>query len=76
MTKGTKSASNKVKDELADFGRNDCNERDFKDTGNRRTKKNKAKEAEQQRKIISTDFLPSSMKKLRACIHCKMVLNR
>ena len=76
MTRGVrKSISAKIKDEEA-FSRADCNERDYNDTGARKTRKGKAKEAEQQRKLISTDFLPSSMKKLRACIHCKLVLNR
>ena len=40
----------------------------------RRTKKQK--EAEESQKIISTKFLPGSMKKLRACHHCKLVLDR
>ena len=64
----------KVKKEEEEFKRDDCNERDFKDTGAR--KKKKKVEEEQRKKIISTEFLPSSMKKLRACVTCRLVLNR
>ena len=31
---------------------------------------------QQKAKIIQIDYLPSSMKKLRACVHCKLVLNK
>ena len=74
-----KGISRKIKREEEEFGRTDCNERDYKDDGpKRRGKKGAQAEAEgnQRRVIISTDFLPASMKKLRACVHCKLVLNR
>ena len=73
----TKGLAKKIKDE-EEFGRADCNAKDFKDEGPRRRKKgNKdGKDANQRSMIISTDFLPASMKKLRACVHCKLVLNR
>ena len=65
-----------VKKEDEEFRREDCDEKDFRDEGPKKKRTKKAKEAEQAAKIISTEFLPSSMKKLRACNHCKLVLNR
>ena len=65
-----------VKKEDDEFRREDCDEKDFNDQGPKKRRVKKAKEAEQAAKIISTEFLPSSMKKLRACNHCKLVLNR
>ena len=74
-----KGITRKIKKEEEEFSRNDCNDKDFKDNGpRRRGKKGKQGEddANQRRIIISTDFLPGSMKKLRACVHCKIVMNR
>ena len=65
-----------VKKEEDEFRREDCDEKDFRDEGPKKRRAKKDKEVEQAAKIISTEFLPSSMKKLRACNHCKLVLNR
>ena len=68
--------SNKIVKNEEVFSRDDCDKRDMADTGIKK-RRQKSKEAENARpSIISTQFLPSSMKKLRACIYCKLVLNR
>ena len=81
------STADYLKDNLKEqdvdtFDRDDCDERDYNDDGglSRRRKKNaKLEESAGGRvrtnKIVSTDFLPNSMKQLRACVHCKIVLN-
>ena len=68
--------SNKIVKNEEVFGRDDCNNKDMADSGIRK-RRQKSKEPENARpSIISTQFLPSSMKKLRACIYCRLVLNR
>ena len=64
------------KEDLDEFRREDCDEKDFKDEGPRKKRVKKQKDGQEAAKIISTEFLPNSMKKLRACNHCKLVLNR
>ena len=71
----------KAKEDVDTFNREDCDEKDYNDDGGlakRRKKKGKGDEQAKARakKIVSTDFLPNSMKQLRACIHCKIVLNQ
>merc|ERR1712139_464791 len=65
----------KLQEEIVDtFDRQDCDERDYNDDGlSRKRKKNAKVEEKGQRstKIVSTDFLPNSVKQLRACVHCK-----
>ena len=65
----------KCKDEEI-FTRDDCDEKDFKDTGARKRRNKKGNKEDNRAKIISDEFMPSSTKKLRACINCKLVLNR
>ena len=61
------------------FGRNDCDEKDFQDEGVSRKAKRAQVKAEQlqakAKEIISLDHLPSSTKRLRACLTCKLILN-
>ena len=69
------------KEDIDTFGRDDCDEKDFNDDGGlsrKRRKKNKLDEQARAKakKIVSTDFLPNSMKQLRACLHCRLVLNK
>ena len=70
---------NKIKKESVegDFTRDDCNENEMFDERKKRGKKRKdAKDDQPERKkIVSTEFIPASMKKLRACIHCKIVMD-
>lgn len=53
---------------------------DFEDQleANRDLKRRKRDEQNriEEKKIISSSYVPSSIKKLSACIHCKLVLNR
>ena len=60
-----------------EFRREDCNEAEFKDNGpkKRRKRGDKAIEVAPQQ-LISTEYMPTSLKKLRACRGCKLVLNR
>ena len=63
------------------FEREDCDEKDYfdEDSKNKRKAKKAEKEAkmlERANQTISTNFLPSSTKKLLACIHCKLILNK
>ena len=70
---------NKKSHEATVFQRTDCDEKDFADTGISQKAIRAAKKAEKEqakaRQIISTDTLPSTMKRLRACVHCKLILN-
>ena len=60
-----------------EFRREDCNEAEFNDQGQvKKRKKKQPQQQEAQRQVVSTEFLPTSMKKLRACVSCKLVLNR
>ena len=60
-----------------EFRSEDCDARDLVDDAARKRKKKSSNDEETGRKqIISTNFLPSSTRKLRACVHCKLVLNR
>ena len=75
MPKGINTRN--VKKEEEEFKREDCNEVEYNDNGPKKRKKKGKKDAEEvQTQLISTEFLPGSMKKLRACIGCKLVLNR
>jgi RNA polymerase subunit RPABC4/transcription elongation factor Spt4 len=79
MSRKTSAYYNKVKKEQVegDFTRSDCNENEMFDEPkkNRKNKKNASEEQDNRKKIVSTEFLPGSMKKLRACIHCKIVMD-
>ena len=65
--------------ENSDFEENDL-ESDFEDQleSNRMNKRRKRDEnlKAEERKVIGNAYLPSSNKKLSACIFCKLVLNR
>ena len=73
--KSTSALIKKCKEEEI-FSRDDCDEKEFMDTGARKRRNKKGNKDDQRAKIISDEFMPSSMKKLRACINCKLVLNR
>ena len=79
MSRKTSAYYKKVKKEEVegDFTRADCNENEMFDDQKKkkRTKKGAQNNQDDRKKIVSTEFLPGSMKKLRACIHCKIVMD-
>lgn len=46
------------------------------DEEKRRRRRNRNKNVYQKPKIIDDTWIPSSMKRMRACIYCKLVLNQ
>ena len=61
--------------ELADnFSEGDIS--DDSEGRRRRRRKRGAKDAEQRKKVLTEEFVPTSLKKLRACVFCKLVLNQ
>jgi hypothetical protein len=41
----------------------------------RRRRKRGDKDAQQRKKLISDEYVPNSLKKLRACLFCKLILS-
>ena len=79
MSRKTAQYYKKIKEERVegDFTRADCDEKEmFDEPRKRKGKGNKGvQDQDERKKIVSTEFLPASMKKLRACIHCKIVMD-
>ena len=63
----------------ADFAEGDC-ESDYEDQLDnlRQAKRRKREEtaAKENKRLIKSTFLPSSCKKMSACVSCRLVLNR
>ena len=47
----------------------------FDEDEGRRRRRRKLADPNEKPKLITTDYIPNSMKRLRACLFCKLVLN-
>ena len=63
------------KDEEKDFDENDLGD-DFEDETYVRRKRKRKDGADQAPKILDDTYMLSSQKHLRACVYCKLLLNR
>ena len=61
-------AKRSVKKDEEEFQRKDCDDAEFNDTGDKKKRNKAQKNAKDATQLISTEFLPASMKKLRACL--------